>query len=321
MSRRARLPPLKSLHVFSSAAAHLSFAKAADELCVTAAAVSYQVRQLEVALGTLLFHRLPRSLELTREGMSLQSVCEKAFAEIADVVETVRSHSEQREVRVASVPQFSARVLFPMRQEFAEAHPHVEMTIEHTLAVPDFPEDECDFAVLFGKGSWPGLESDLLFNSPTGPACAPVMIERHRLATIADLVRLPILLDDSSFHSLWVDWYKAAGTSGWENLMFIPCNDIHALLAAAAQGYGMVMEPDFVLQDLLASGTVVRPFDTIMSFYGYHLVYPAETLHKESCRTFRDWFLERTAAHARSARLFRAVSRTRGCGRQPSLPP
>jgi len=292
MARRTRLPPFKALHAFTSAAAHLNFSKAAEELCVTAGAVSYQVRLLERALGVSLFERLPRGLELTQKGVTLQAACERAFSELSDAVDRVRSASQNFEIRVSSVPHFSARILFPARQQFMKEHPNYNLIIDHSLTVPDFSEDGYDFAILFGKGSWPGLTSELLFNSPSAPACAPSLLERYGPGMVEKIHSIPILLDHSCFHEMWIDWFAAAGLSGWERLNFVPVNDFHALLTTTAQGLGLVMEPDFVISEQLASGQLVRPFDAVLDTYGYHLAYPADTLGKKSCRTFRDWLLD-----------------------------
>lgn len=297
MGRRTRLPPLKALHAFTSAAAHLNFSKAAEELCVTAGAVSYQVRLLERALGASLFERLPRGLELTQKGVTLQAACEHAFGELSDAVDTVRSGSQNFEIRVISVPHFSARILFPARQEFMKKHPNYNLIIDHSLTVPDFSEDGYDFAILFGKGSWPGVTSELLFNSPTAPACAPSLIERHGASMLEKIHSIPVLLDHNCFHEMWVDWFAAAGLRGWERLNFIPVNDFHALLTTTAQGLGLVMEPDFVIEEHLAKGQMVRPFDTVLDTYGYHLAYPSDTLGKKSCRVFRDWLMNYVSEH------------------------
>jgi DNA-binding transcriptional LysR family regulator len=296
MGHRTRLPPLKALRAFTSAATHLNFSRAAEELCVTPAAVSYQVRLLETTLAASLFERLPRGLELTREGRSLQSVCEKAFGELAEIVETLQSGSQHLEVRIASVPHFSAHILFPARLAFMQLYPQLNLVIDHTFTTPDFSEDGYDFAVLFGKNDWPGFKADLLFHSPTAPACAPSLVEREGMAKLGDIARVPILLEHSCFHGLWVDWFVELGAEGWEKLNYVPCNDFHALLITAAQGYGFVMEPDFVIGDLLAKGHLVRPFAHAMSNYGYYLVYRAESLQKQSCRTFRDWLLREVSS-------------------------
>lgn len=287
--KRLSLPPLKALFAFASAANHLSFSKAADDLCVTAAAVSHHVRLLERQMGVALFQRLPRGLELTPEGKTLHQACEAAFGGLASAVDAVSARDAQGDIRIASVPHYLARVLFPARQSFMARYPRCNLILRHTLDVPEFGEGENDFAILFGKGSWPGLEAELLFNCWTGPACAPALLAREDIRGSEDILRLPVLLDDACFVEIWKDWFIAAGMAGWEKLRFTPCNDIHALLVAAVDGHGMVMEPDFVIADQLASGSLVRPFPAVLAEYGYWLVYPKASLQKKTCRDFRSW--------------------------------
>jgi LysR family transcriptional regulator, glycine cleavage system transcriptional activator len=297
--RRGRLPPLKALQTFVSATHHLNFSRAAQELCVTAAAVSYQIRLLERSLNATLFERRPRGLHLTPAGVSLRSVCEHAFADIADAVEAIRSGEHGREIRVASMPHFSGKVLFPASLRFMAENPRWKVKIDHTLTVPEFAEAGYDFAVLFGTGDWPGLESQLLFNSPTGPTCAPSLLGRGDIAQPGDIARFPILLDDSSFQVLWIDWFRHVGATGWEKLTNIPCNDIHALLHAAEQGVGFIMEPEFMIREQLVNGTLLYPFNSPLLNYGYYLVYPQYTQMNVPRQKFRDWLVAHVSALTR----------------------
>ncbi|MGD9743965.1 MAG: LysR substrate-binding domain-containing protein [Hyphomicrobium sp.] len=296
MARKTRLPPLNALRAFESAANHRSFSRAAEELCVTAAAVSYQVRLLERDLGAALFLRQPRGLALTREGRGLQSVCQKAFADIGEVVEAIKAGSRQQRVRVTALPHFSAHQLFPGRDEFMRSFPQFDFEVDHNLALPRFPEEGYDFAIAFGTGSWPGFESELLFNSPVMPACSPKLLERLPLDRPEDLKRVPILLDDNTFHEMWVDWFRINELAGWEKLNYVNCNDIHALLSSAIAGYGVILEPRCMIEEFLGARTLVLPFAKALTNYGYHLVYPSTSIGTSAGRAFREWILGRTQA-------------------------
>ncbi|MGF7160770.1 LysR family glycine cleavage system transcriptional activator [Rhodoligotrophos appendicifer] len=303
MAERKRLPPLKALQAFTSAAHHLNFSRAAEELCVTAAAVSHQIRLLERTLNTVLFERLPRGLRLTPAGLSLQSVTDRAFAEIGEVIDAIRADDTNETVHLASLPHFSGKVMFPLRRQFMDSHPRFDIEISHTLTVPEFGDGSSDFAVLFGKGDWPGLECELLFLSPVGPACAPSLISAKGFGGPADIAAYPILLDHSCFRQIWIDWFGLTRSEGWERLNYVPCNDIHALLGAARQGYGFIMEPEFMIGDLLAAGKLIYPVQLRLMNYGYYLVYPKQALHKASSRAFRDWMLSRAEGFRLTAEL------------------
>jgi DNA-binding transcriptional LysR family regulator len=276
------------LQAFVSAAHHLNFSRAAEELCVTAAAVSHQIRLLESHLNTPLFERQARGLLLTPAALSLQSVCDRAFAEIGDVIDAIGPEGN-RVIRLSSLPHFSGKMLLPALSRFKALYPRYSLEVSHTLTVPDFSHGKQDFAILFGSGEWPGLESELLFTSPTGPTCAPSLLEAGRIAAPADLAAFPILLDHSCFQVLWVDWFKKMHADGWEKLSFVPCNDIHALLGAVQQGFGFIMEPEFMIGDLVRNGSLVYPFHGKLTNYGYYLVYPHQSVHNSGGRAFREW--------------------------------
>lgn len=256
---------------------------------MTAAAVSHQIRLLERALKTPLFERRPRGLRLTPAAQLLLSVCDRAFAEIGDVIDKIRPDAEPDTIRLASLPHFSGQVMFPLRRQFMDKNPRYNLEISHTLTAPDFEGGNMDFAVLYGKGDWPELTSELLFLSPVGPTCSPNLLPSGGLAMPADVARYPILLDHSCFQQIWVDWFELAGALGWEHLTYVPCNDIHALLGAADQGFGMIMEPEFMIGDRLAEGRLTYPVPIRLMNYGYYLVYPKHALQKTACRVFREW--------------------------------
>jgi DNA-binding transcriptional LysR family regulator len=283
-----KLPPLKALHAFASASQHLSFSRAAEELCVSAAAVSHQIRLLERQLNTPLFERLPRGLVLTPAALSLQSVCDRAFSEIGDVIETIGSEGKKI-IRLASLPHFSGKALYPAVHDFMARHTKCSIEISHTLTTPDFGRNKVDFAVLFGKGNWPSLESDLLFHSPISPACSPSLLKDNRISRPEDITSFPILLDHACFQVQWIDWFRAVNTAGWEKLPFVPCDDIHALLGAAQQGFGFIMEPEFMIGDLLENGSLAYPFPDKLLDYGYYVVYPKQSLSTTVGRACHQW--------------------------------
>ena len=148
-----RLPPLTSLRAFEAAARHASFVKAADELAVTPAAVSQQIRLLEADLGVSLFRRLPRGLVLTEAAKSALPELRKAFAHLAGAVEGVRGGSLVGPLVVTIIPSFAGRWLVPRLGRFIDAYPEIEITVRAELRNVDFAREDVDVGIRYGKGT------------------------------------------------------------------------------------------------------------------------------------------------------------------------
>ena len=191
-----RLPPLGSLRAFEAAARHESFAKAADELAVTPAAVSQQIRLLEADLGVSLFRRLPRGLVLTQAGRSALPELGKAFAHLARAVEGVRGGSLVGPLVVSVIPSFAGRWLVPRLGGFVAAYPEIEITVRAELRNVDFAREDVDLGIRYGKGIYPGLETRLLLTEEVFPVCAPALLAGERPLRRLDDLRHHTLLHD-----------------------------------------------------------------------------------------------------------------------------
>ena len=190
-----RLPSLPALRVFEAAARHLSFTKAALELNVTQAAVSHQVRALEEQLGVSLFRRTTRRLALTREGLRLQPAATEAFEILRRAVSDI-GRGEQV-LAITTTPSFGARWLAPRMGRFAERHPGIELSIRHTQTVLDLGREGLDLAVRWGKGRWPGVESELIGPATRIVVGAPDYVRGLALKKPADIARATLLHEDT----------------------------------------------------------------------------------------------------------------------------
>jgi LysR family transcriptional regulator, glycine cleavage system transcriptional activator len=160
-----RLPPLNSLRAFEAGARHLSFTRAADELHVTQAAVSHQVKALEDHLGVRLFRRLTRRLALTEEGRALLPAVSEAFDRIAEAAERIgRDAGRSRTLTVSVTPSFGARWLVHRLGRFWREHPGIELRLHHSIQLVDFDRDDVDMAVRWGRGGWSGLAAEFLID-------------------------------------------------------------------------------------------------------------------------------------------------------------
>ncbi len=199
--------PLNALRAFEASARHLNFTRAAQELNVTQAAVSQQVRALEERLGAELFKRLPRGLGLTDEGRALLPVLSDAFGRIAQVLKQFEGGQFREVLTVGVVGTFAIGWLMPRLQDFAAAHPFVELRLLTHNNLVDLAAEGLDLAIRFGDGGWPGSHNQRLLEAPLTPLCAPGVA--LRLHTPADLARVTLLRSYRAEE--WQDWLSAAG--------------------------------------------------------------------------------------------------------------
>lgn len=297
MDAPGRLPPLNALRAFEAVARHLSMKRAADELHVTPAAVSHQIKGLERHLGVALFRRLNRALILTDEGQLCLPGVREGFERLARAMDPL-SARERRSVLVASVaPSFATRWLVPRLDRLAAAHPDLELRITADMALADFRRDDVDVAIRFGAGQYPGLRSDKLFSDTVAPMCSPRLTSgRAALKRPADLPRFTLLHDDSlnadSTATDWASWLKAAGVDDPNPHRGPHFNHSDHALQAAINGLGVVLGRRALAEDDLAEGRLVAPFDLHLPLgFAYHLVCPELLADRPKVVAFREWLL------------------------------
>ena len=299
-----RLPSLPALRVFEAAARHLSFTKAAEELNVTQAAVSHQVRALEEQLGLKLFRRSTRRLALTVEGKRLQPAATEAFAILGRAVADI-GRSEQL-LSITTTPSFGARWLAPRMGRFAERHPEIELSIRHTQAVLDLRREGLDLAIRWGKGRWPDVESELMAPAIRVVVAAPEYVRRLGLEKPADIARAALLHDET--HEDWTEWLAVAGLDPALGRRGIVIDDKNALMQAVLNAQGLALIVPSIASADLAAGRLVTPFELALSDgYGFYLVYEKGALEKPKVAAFRAFLREEAAfEQSRPARRRRA---------------
>lgn len=288
---RPVLPPLTAVRAFEAAARHQSFTRAADELGMTQAAVSYQVKLLEDRLGKPLFHRLPKKVELSETGRRLAPAVAAAFqnlhAAFAELKET-----DDAVLAVSAVHTFATNWLVPRLGAFQQLHPEIAVRIDLSGRNVDFTREEFDIGLRGGRGKWPGLVAHQLIPIAFTPLCSPDFLSRHGpWSTPADMLKAPRL---DAHDEWWRIWCEAAGIPHAPPAA--PSNvslDVQSLLGTAAiagQGVAMLM-PAFFTGDI-AAGRLVQPFSLMaVDDTGYWLVYPEGRKNVRKIRAFRDWIL------------------------------
>ena len=293
-----RLPPLTALRAFEAAGRRLNFTRAAEELNVTQAAVSHQIRSLEDHLGVTLFRRRGRGLALSEAGRALLPVLAEAFGRIAEAIEGLGVAGEAGVLSVTLRPYFGMKWLAPRLGRFWQACPQIALRLHHSIEPVDFAREEADLAVLWGRGDWPGVEAELLLGGALAPVCSPLLMAgAHPLRAPADLGHHNLLHEES--HDLWTRWLAAAGAREVDPRAGTIIDDTNVRLEAALDGQGVALGWIPLLADDLAAGRLVRPFDPALEDYGYYVVTPPGGLARPKVRAFRDWLLAEAARDLR----------------------
>lgn len=295
------LPPLNALRAFEATARHLSFSRAADELGVTPAALSHQVAGLEAFLGERLFNRNARSIALTPAGDLLYPGLNAAFGQIRQSVERVMDTGDAQILVVSAPPGFTAKWLAPRLHRLLATHPDLDVRISSTQTFANFTGDGVDVAIRNSTGPFPGLWSRKFLEIETLPVVSPRLIEQHgALATPADLVRFPIIHDDSLGRMFglptWIDWLRLAGVENLDLGRGLHFSSADHAIEAALEGAGVLLAPKVLALDDVRIGRLVMPFElTIGTNRAFHIVCPEGHETRPKIAAFCAWILEETA--------------------------
>jgi LysR family transcriptional regulator, glycine cleavage system transcriptional activator len=289
------LPPLAAVRAFEAAARHLSFTKAAAELGMTQAAVSYQIKQLEDRIGTPLFRRLTRKLELTETGQRLAPPVSDALARLAEAFAAARS-DEDAVLKITALHTFVANWLVPRLGRFQRDYPQFTVWLDSSTRVIDLVVEQVDIGIRAGLGEWPGLVAEPLIPIMISPMVSPALIERiGGLESPLDLLKLPLFREDDDS---WELWFAAAGhnvPAGVARGARLDNQQIMGRAAADGQGVALLV-PAFFAEDV-AAGRLVQPFPQFLpSPRYYYLVYPKNRQHLPKIQAFRTWILGELAA-------------------------
>jgi LysR family transcriptional regulator, glycine cleavage system transcriptional activator len=293
MSRK--MPPLNPLRAFEVAARHLSFTRAAQELFVTAAAVSHQVKTLEENLGIALFTRLPKSLQLTDAGKTYLPGVRQAFKQLAEATHQLQHRVHPSTLKVNLPPTFAVKWLIPRMERFIKAHPDLDLEVSTSNHPIDFSRDRYDLAIRYGKGKYPGTRSELCFDVEVFPVCSPVLLTgSHPLLRPEDLKFHTLLHDESRYRDVnnptWADWLHLAGVPDIDSSRGPSFWPSHLVLDAATDGLGVALAKKRWVESDLAEGKLVRPFSLALPVdYAYYIVYPEERSDDVNIMHFVAW--------------------------------
>lgn len=292
------LPSLAAVRCFEAAARHLSFTRAAEELAMTQAAVSYQIKGLEERLGVPLFLRGPRGVTLSEAGRRLAPAVTGAFGDLREAFAALAGESGGT-LTLSVVNSFAAHWLLPRLGGFGRAHPEVAVRLEVSAELVDFARRDIDAAIRMGRGDWPGLACHRLMPVTFTPILSPQLLAAHGpVRSPADLLALPLI---DPVDPWWGDWFAAAGVAAPElearQGLWVATQTLAAQAALSSQGVA-ILSPEF-FADELARGALVQPFPLLHApGTAYWLVYPQARRRAPRTAAFRDWLLREAAAVA-----------------------
>jgi len=293
-----RLPPLNALKAFEAAARSGSFTRAAEELRVTQAAVSQQIKALEATLGVKLFIRQRPRPVMSEAGREYLAVVRDALDRIALGTERLVQRRSSAVLTVSTSPDFAAKWLVHRLGRFAESHREIDLRVSATAHHVDFVRDDVDVAVRHGDGNWPGLDVVRLCSEQLFPVCSPRLVSgRNRITTASDLLKFPLLrLGD---WQTWRRWFEAAGVS--DPVAHGPIIDRASMLIdAAVDGQGIALARTALAAWDIINGRLVRPIDVSLAMANtYWIVCPKVNSNVPKIATFRNWLLAEAAEDAR----------------------
>ncbi|MBO6890782.1 MAG: LysR family transcriptional regulator [Roseibium sp.] len=290
------LPPLVWLRAFEASARQGNFTRAAEELLITPAAVSYQVRQLEKLLGYPLFDRVHRELVLTRLGQTYLPTVEKAFSDLSIATVSVFGERDRQPVRFRCLNSFGQLWMIPRIRRFQEAHPGIELQMMSASWAETLAPQSIDIDIRFGDGSWQDGAVEFLLNDPIIPVCRADLVlpeGKKDIVALADATRLDIM----GVIDTWESFFRNFGYPVPERNGLQVDQSLSALeLAALGHGHALVLET--LAQPYLENGRLVQASPRkLKSRHSYYLVTsgPRRTLSPDA-QVFCDWLAAEMSA-------------------------
>ncbi|RUW51357.1 MULTISPECIES: transcriptional regulator GcvA [unclassified Mesorhizobium] len=300
----ALLPGTRALRTLEAAARHLNFTRAADELGLTPAAVSHQIKEIEDQLGIVLFTRTSRTIRLTEAGTVLYEAATDTLDLLGRAVMRARKMARGTEfLKVTLDAQFAAKWLMRRVENFRKLRPGIELRFDIAYGLRDFDLDDVDVGIRFGAGKYPGLCAHRLFDNIIIPVCSPGLLAsgpplreprdlfNHTLAHI-EWARQGVTWPN------WRMWMAAAGINDFDDSRTVVFGTSTDAVQAALDGNAVALADFAMVANDLSEGRLVRPFELsirVAPEFAYFLVYPQATAEDPRIVAFREWILEEVA--------------------------
>ena len=282
--------PLNALRTFEAVASHMSFARGAEALHVTPAAVSTQIRALEQRLNQPLFHRHGRHISLTEAGRKLLPGVQRGLAELRQAVEVIGQENLEGVLNLSMMPSFLQKWLMPRLPGFYSANPQMDLRISVDNALVNFNQTDMNAAVRLGDGHWTGLKSVKLMDDWILPVCSRRLLKKTGpIGSLEELQKRDLLFAPSK---VWDPWFREFGESSRDSRWSL-LNDSISILMAAEQGEGIALTRWSLAARELEARRLVRPIDTVVKAdWSHYFVAPPHYFDLPKVAAFREWLLD-----------------------------
>lgn len=290
-SRAMRTPSLKFLKTFHLAAKRGSFKAAADELCITASAVSHQIKLLEDQLGVALFERGPHSLAVTAAGSYFLDSIEAIFSRLELATEQLRNRFSRNVLRLHVPSFFASELLVPHLADFSSAQPDIDLQIATRVSPDEEHPEDADISIVVGKGAWPDVQATHLFPQTFVPAGQPELLRHKRINSAADVVN-QVLVADRSRPDLWDQWATMFGVGALRPKQLIHFDSMSSVVHAAEQGVGIALVSAPLAAARFAAGTLSKILpNELTTGESYYLVARRNDAQRADVQALVDWLL------------------------------
>lgn len=299
-----QMPGTRALRTFEAAARHLNFTRAADEIGLTPAAVSYQIKEIEDQLAIPLFKRTSRTIQLTPAGSVLFEASTEALAVLERALARARKMARGGSLlRVTSDPVFAGKWLMPRVDDFRRKYPNIDLRFDVSSALRDFDRDDIDIGIRFGSGKYEGLAAHRLFDNVIVPVCSPSLLRNGLpLNKPADLIHHTLAHIDWSRQGItwpnWRMWMTAAGVEDFDDSRCVVFDESSQVIQAAIAGSAVVLADFAMIAKDLSEGRLVRPFELgirVPPEFAYFVVYPESAGQDARISAFCEWILAEAA--------------------------
>jgi LysR family glycine cleavage system transcriptional activator len=284
-----KTPSLKFIKTFQIAARQRSFKLAADELHITASAVSHQIKSLEEQLRLSLFDRGANSLTLTEAGENYLQSIDALFARLELVTDQLRERYHKLAIRLMVPPFFATELLLPKLSVFSAAHPNIDIHVNTRSAPNAAHAASSDVSLICGSGHWPNMVTQLLFRQRVVAACAPGLLSDRCIRTVQDLTDEALIVDTRRL-DLWDRWAALQGVAALRPRQEIRLDSMSAAVHAAEQGVGFALVSAPVAYKRFGLGTLQRVFDSeLVTGESYYLVARPEDVERTDVAALMKW--------------------------------
>lgn len=279
------------MRCFEAAARHNSYSHAANELSISQAAVSQQVRNLEQGLGVKLFVRRGHSMLLTPQGKTLHEHVQRAFNDLLNGFDRIQIEPQSGVLIVSTTLSFASIWLVPRLWKFAEAHPGIKVKVMVSDELEDVRHSEIDVAIRQGDSTVDNVEQRLLFTDPVFPVCSPSQLERFPLSSPEAIECCNLLEANNPGRFSWEHWFAIVGAEYQpDKLSWIEPMSWEMAINSVVTGQGICLAPSILVKQQIDNGILVRPFkQQIEPGLRFTFIYDPESPRQQRIKLFYEW--------------------------------